>query len=405
MNRHVPPLILGLLLLLLSCGDDDGPTGPNFLTIAAAVSAGGFHTCMLTSEGDAYCWGSNSSGQLGTATTQNCRNEFTTGSCSPTPLPVSGGLSFASLSAAGAHTCGLTPEGDAYCWGSNVSGQLGTTTSDLCGFSSLACSQPPLIVSGGLTFASLSGTCGLTIGGDAYCWGGNVHGKLGDGTTTDRLSPVLVSGGLSFGSLDAGSGHTCGVTTGGDAYCWGRNNNGQLGTTTSDFCGETPVDCSRIPVLVSRPLSFASVSAGGSHTCAITPIGDAYCWGSNGNGQLGSGTTGDRLDPVLVFGGLSFTSLSAGLRHTCGVTSGGDAHCWGGNHNGQVGDGTRTDRLSPVPVSGGLSFASLSAAGAHTCGLTPEGDAYCWGLGFQGQLGNNTAGGRSSMPVSVLGLP
>ena len=151
----------------------------------------------------------------------------------------------------------------------------------------------------------------------------------------------------------------------------------------------------------ARP--FAKMSAGGAGTCGVTAGGAAYCWGSNFSGQLGDGTTTDRSSPVLVTGGVSFAAVSAGPGgdFTCGVTSGGAVYCWGYNGNGELGDGTTTNRSSPVLVMGGVSFAAVSAGGAHTCGVTAGGAVYCWGLNSSGQLGDGTTTDRSS-PVLVV---
>ena len=299
-------------------------------------------------------------------------------------------LTFASISAGANHTCGLTAGGSIYCWGSNDFRQLGdgTTTNRLT----------PVPVSGGLSFASVSlgiginHTCGITSSGGANCWGQNDNGQLGDGTTAEHFTPVPVSGGLSFTSVSAGESHTCGMTTSGDAYCWGSNSNGQLGdgTTTARLT----------PVPVSGGLTFALVSAGSSYTCGITTGGTTYCWGANGNGQLGDGTTTQSLAPGLLSGGLSLASVSAGFSQSCGLTSGGDTYCWGRNQFGMLGDGTTTDRLTPALVFGGFSFASVTTGGVHTCALILDGDAYCWGRNNVGQLGNG-ATGESWSPVRV----
>ena len=343
----------------------------------ASVGAGSIHTCGLTVTGNAYCWGFNDFGQLGDGST--------TGSL--TPVLVSGGIRFSSISTKGGHTCGVTSMGDAYCWGENFRGQLGdgTTINRLT----------PVLVSGGLSFASVSTayseTCGVTTAGDAYCWGENFHGQLGDGTTINQLTPVPVAGGLTFASLSAGA-TTCGVTTTGAAYCWGRNHD-QLGDGTTNR--------SLMPRPVAGGLSFASLRTAGWHTCGLTAAGDAYCWGNNGVGQLGDGTTNRSLTPVLVSGGLSFASLSAGGSHMCGVTTAGDAYCWGWNSSGQLGDGTRTNRHTPVPVAGGLSFASVGAAGLHSCAVTTAGVPYCWGFNSDGQLGDGSTTDRRT-PVRVV---
>ena len=246
----------------------------------ASVTAGLTHTCALTKTGAAYCWGSNYTGQLGdgTSTTRS------------SPVPAGGGLTFASLSAGAYHTCGLVA-GEAYCWGANDHGQLGGGTA---GNQTVT---TPVKVAGGLSFTSLSAggdaTCGLTAGGVAYCWGGNFYGAVGDGSTTYRASPVPVGGGLTFANLSVSDfSHACGVTLGGVAYCWGLNTDGQLGD------GTTANELS--PVVVREQPAFASVRPGGFHTCGLTGDGAAYCWGANYTAQLGDGTYTARLTPVAV---------------------------------------------------------------------------------------------------------
>jgi alpha-tubulin suppressor-like RCC1 family protein len=144
------------------------------------------------------------------------------------------------------------------------------------------------------------------------------------------------------------------------------------------------------------PLTFASISAGFVHTCALTGAGAAYCWGHNFYGQLGNSTTTDPAVPTsiptAVSGDLSFSALatSQGDSHTCALTGSGMAYCWGGNELGQLGTGSRTNSSTPLPVSGGLTFTAIAGGGAHTCGLTGSGAAYCWGLDIFGQLGLGT---------------
>ena len=181
----------------------------------------------------------------------------------------------------------------------------------------------------------------------ANSWGANHVGQLGDGTTTRRLTPVNVSG-LSSGvaSVTAGFYHSCAVLTSTAAKCWGYNGNGQLGdgTTTNRHS----------PVAVSGLSSgVASITAGGYHTCAVLTSTAAVCWGQNNNGRLGDGTTTRRLTPVTVSGLSSgVASVAAGYWHTCAVLTSTAAVCWGYNNNGQLGDGTTSQRLTPVTVSG-----------------------------------------------------
>jgi alpha-tubulin suppressor-like RCC1 family protein len=243
------------------------------------------------------------------------------------------------------------------------------------------------------TFVTVSAgarhSCAVTAAGAAYCWGDNSYGQLGDGTTSQRRTPVAVSGGLTFAMVSAGGNHTCGVTKAMRAYCWGLNDYGQLGAVISTGPPETCpplVTCSTTPVAVFGALAFAAVSAGTHHTCGVTTTGAAYCWGANDTGQLGDGTMTGRISPTPVRGGLTFVTASAGGAHSCGITTAGAA-CWGDNSHGQLGVGTTTGQLSPMSVAGGYAFTTVSAGSNHTCGVTATGVALCWGDNQYGEFG------------------
>ncbi|MEX2282900.1 MAG: Ig-like domain-containing protein [Gemmatimonadota bacterium] len=364
----------------------------------ALVATGGAHTCALTAAGAAFCWGRGESGQLGVpAPISMCNTDAGPRSCSKIPIAVGGGLTFAQLAGGGAHTCALTSDGSAYCWGDNSSGQLGVNSN--------ASQTAPVRVTTTLKFASIDAgavhTCALTSSGTAYCWGSNSHGQLGDSTTFLRSVPTLVAGGHIFNAIRAGGfvfGHTCALTTDGAAYCWGDNERGQLGR------GGSNVGAQPVPARVNG-LTFASLTVGlGRHSCGITISGAAYCWGENTFGALGNGSALDSSFPAAVSAGLGFVQLAAGgfIGHTCGRTSTGAAYCWGENETGSVGDGTTIDRLEPVAVSGGHTYTSLDSGFRHTCGRASTGVVYCWGSNGAGQLGNN-ANLASAMPVKVVG--
>ncbi|HEX9729181.1 MAG TPA: hypothetical protein VGA37_11810 [Gemmatimonadales bacterium] len=348
------------------------------------VSAGLHHTCGVLASGDTYCWGLNLSGQLG---------QYAPGPPALAPVRVVAGYRADSVEAGQLHTCGMLYGREAFCWGLNSSGQLGDGSRD---------DKPrPGRVAGTRRWVSLSAggqhSCGVAAAsGGTWCWGWNRRGQLGDGTGVDSDSAVRVQGPLVFRSVSTGSNHTCADSViGGTAFCWGDNGNGQLGDGSIDS-RSAPVS-----VLVSSgaALTVSALSAGQTHSCALSPNGDALCWGSNGAGQLGIGASGDRNRATLVSGGITFSGISAGGYHTCAVTGTGAAYCWGRNQEGQLGDGTTTDRPVPTAVVGGHVFAVVSAGVNHTCGVTRMGEAFCWGLGG-GRLGTGSPA-NSSEPRPV----
>jgi alpha-tubulin suppressor-like RCC1 family protein len=234
-------------------------------------------------------------------------------------------------------------------------------------------------------------TCAISQGGVTYCWGANENGQLGDGTTTTRSTPAVVTGSIQFVAVAAGGDHACALAQDGAAYCWGLNDHGQLGdgTTTTRL----------VATAVAGPVRFVALTLGHRHTCGLTSIGSAYCWGSNADGQLGDGTGEDRLAPTRVSGELLFQTLTTGFWFTCGL-SGSSIYCWGKNDIGQLGDGTNTHRVTPTRIVSGQAFSTVEAGGSHGCGLA-AGAAFCWGGGPFGALGGSDA--AAGIPVSVEG--
>ncbi len=388
--QRLAPTLVALLVAALGCREEaESPTAPASVpalatTATAAlafsqVSAGESHTCGVTTDNRAYCWG-------------NEFDEFGEGTDRLTPVAVAAGLSLRQVSAGFSSTCGVTVDYRAYCWGDNGRGQLGdgTTTQRL----------KPVPVAGGLRFRQVTVkfqfACGVSYpDGLAYCWGDNSDGQLGDGTRINHLTPVAVLRGLHYRQVSAGYYHACGVTTDSFLFCWGFNRSGEIGDNSTGWYRLKPS-------LVAATRRFGQVDAGRDNTCAVTTAHRAFCWGDNLFGKLGNGTTDQSRSPRAVAGGLSFERLTAGAFHTCGETTTNGAYCWGSNGNGNLGDGTTTDRLTPVAVVGGFAFSQLSAGGFHTCGRTPDAVAYCWGRGFSGQLGNGSATSLST-PVAVAG--
>ena len=386
----------------ISAKDPDGLMGTSHdittqsqVSLASiAIGVGAISSCGIAFDGAAWCWGANDIGGLGNGTTVD----------RSLPGKVSGNLTMTSLTAGYLYACGVTTSGGVQCWGSNSNGQLGdnTTTShsvpapiaSSLTFTSVAASSPLL--------AGSAHTCALATSGDAYCWGSNANGQLGEGSQTRATQPVKVAGGFLFASISAGGSHTCGVTTGGDAYCWGANGNGQL--------GDNSLADRTTPGAVAGGFKFTSVSAGGSRTCGIVVGGAAYCWGTDST---------QHTIPTPVTGGLSFAAISVSGLHACGITTTSTAWCWGFNDTGALGKGDRNGSASPMAVAGGLLFKSIGAGGAiiqydnfphyhmysHTCGVTTAGVAYCWGSNARGELGYGPTIGLSSTPLKVGGQP
>jgi len=244
-------------------------------------------------------------------------------------------------------------------------------------------------------------TCLLTGNGGVECWGYNFSGQLGDGTTLNRGTPAFVAGLASnVAAVDGGSGsaHTCAVTSAGGVKCWGFNTFGQLGDgTTADRL--TPVDVSGLANEVT------AIAVGDQHTCALTVGGGVKCWGRNSRGQLGNGSTEDSTTPMDVNGLTSgVIAIAAGHEHTCALTNGGGVKCWGGNYFGQLGTGSIAQHPTPVDVSGLTSgVIGITAGYAHTCAVTNGGGAKCWGYNATGQLGDGTTTQRNT-PTDPSGL-
>lgn len=359
------------------------PTPVSGLASVSSLSVGDGFACASLASGAARCWGANSFNQLGDGTSTN------------RPVPVSPvGLSgVTSIAAGGGHGCAVVSGATVKCWGQNGAGQLGDGTT---AFSR----STPVVVSGLTSVAQVTAgssfTCARRSDGSVRCWGSNLFGQVGDGTTTGRVTPVPLTTLSSIAEVSAGLYHACSRTSGGTVRCWGRNAFGEVGDGT--------LLQRSAPTLLYRNLQGATaVVSGDDHSCALMFDGTVRCWGANASGQLGDGTTTPRSRMTEVQGVTGAIAIAAGAKHTCALLADRTARCWGENGGGQLGDSSTTDRSAAVTVLGLNGAVAIDAGEGHTCALMVDRTARCWGANGSGQLGDGSTTGRTT-PGAVSGL-
>lgn len=373
-------LTRGALLLLAACSftpgvlpgaGDGGSTGPDAPGIdmagnacaASQVAANGNHTCARTQTGDVYCWGSGGNGEVGVADiAYDCRNN--TSYCARTPRRVDG-VTSVSLGLGVFHTC--SSDGmQTHCWGENGSGELGDGT--------LTQATTPRLVTSRAFASSVGGggyhTCTLHgNGGGVRCSGLNLDGQVGNAAMATWLTPVEVtSGGAQLGM---GKATSCAITVGKTLTCWGRNV-----ARTIETSSQAPVT---VPQTIDASVSnVVAVAVGYDHICAIVQGGSTFCWGDNGNGQLGNGTTSDSSTPVVVANVGVAVGIAANENHTCVLDQTGGVWCFG-------------EGYTEVPTKILEGASSITAGTSHDCAAMADGTVRCWGDQTDGQLGNDVS--------------
>ncbi len=378
---------------------------------AVAISAGYAHNCAILDNGEVWCWGYGSNGQLGNGRTIDVTTPTLTSSLGE-------GRTAVALTAGDFHTCAILDNGSVSCWGYGSAGQLGnggtsentampTLTSSLGSGRTVALSERDPNGDGTYTIfqtqkildfldyrgqaiaTTIESTCVLLDNGSVSCWGRGYKGKLGNGATDNKYSPTLTSSlgdGRTAVALSSGDFHTCAILDNGSVSCWGA---GGLGNGGSSY-KKTPTLTSSL----GEDRTAVAISAGGGNTCVILDNGAVSCWGSNLFGALGNGDSTERTTPTLTSSlgeGRTAVAISAGGGHTCAILDNGSVSCWGYGTFGQLGIDKLTVKKTPTLTSSlgeGRTAVTISSGGSHTCAILDNGSVSCWGKGEDGQLGN-----------------
>lgn len=362
---------LGLLWIAAACGESLGPEGEGSRPVEAdrpKVAAGSFHSCFLDEEGYALCWGHEND-------IFDTQGRTWIDTLWLRPRPVGDAPRLARLDVGGVG-CGLTSSGEAYCWGRNGFGELGDGTTE----SRLSADRVLSDVTFHQISVGLTSVCALEISGVAHCWGNNFRGQLGIGQGLQigySPLPLRVAGGESFRLIDSGASAHCGLTASDKLYCWGGGFRSGAFPNNSDR-----------PVEISTPVPFDQVAVGESALCGLSN-GVAYCTGWNGNGILGTGDTEAASGFVKVSTELRFRELTM-FKHACGIAVDNAAYCWGSGKAGQLGNASTENQALPSLVEGGHRFEQASTLGDHTCAMSLMHAVFCWGWGQNGRLGSGT---------------
>jgi alpha-tubulin suppressor-like RCC1 family protein len=355
---------------------------------AAAVSS--------SSPGVAWAWGFNQYGQLGSNTVNP--------SAVPVAVQMPTNVTFSTISAGGKHVLALDTAGHAWAWGDNSDGELGNDSTDQS-LVPVGVQMPANVtfttISAGAQPVGKNHELALDSAGHAWAWGYNGHGELGNNSTDQSLVPVAVNmpANVTFTTISAGFEHSLALDTAGRAWAWGHNSNGELGNNSRDE--------SLVPVAVAMPsnVTFTALSAGADRSLALDTAGRAWAWGDNSDGALGNNRTGQSLVPVAVDmpADVVFTTISAGYDHSLALDTAGDAWTWGNNKEGELGTST-VPTSSPAPVEvqmpANVTFTTVSAGYYFSLALDTAGHGWAWGVNGAGKLGNNSSD-PSQVPVTV----
>jgi alpha-tubulin suppressor-like RCC1 family protein len=351
-------------------------SAPGFAFVT--VSAGHGHSCGVTREGTASCWGDGGEGALGDGR----------GDIQRLPQRVSGPTRFVDIAAGGDFTCARSVDHQLSCWGKSQA---------VPGWPEVQRTPVPVPHDGEVRAITVGRrhACTLDAEGRARCWGFNVDGETGTGSGgVDApliATPTPVATEERFAMLSAGMGFTCGITIDGAMLCWGSNIDGILGAEAPDRCGDvTPIPCATRPVRIPMPDRATQVSSGTGHACAVTVVGAVYCWGANGAGQAGAYSAAVPIirtpTAVTIPWSGPFVSVAAGGILTCAMASSGRVYCWGADQL-SLGENIQPESVEPRTAAEGMQFRMVSTGLMHACGIDTRGRLQCWGDTIKGALG------------------
>lgn len=334
-------------------------------------------------------WGNNAAGKLGTNNILARTTPVTT---------FAGGTDWVQIKYSNFYSMGIKTDGTLWLWGSNTDGQLGTN--DL-----INRSTPVQTFSGGTNWKQISSgyrhTVGIRRDGSAWAWGNNGYGRLGDGTTTQRRTPVPVFGATrDWKQVSCGYNCTIGLKTDGSLWGWGGNGGGTLGLGGAGGVFTTPVQ-------ITPTYDWKQVSVGVYHSAAIKTDGSLWVWGDNFFGELGIGDTSsiDRFTPVTtILGGNDWKQVECGYYFTTAIKTNGTLYAWGANNNGECGNGNVGTISIPTQVFGSATNWKQVSPGYRSCyAIKTDGSLWCWGGNSYGELGINNTAVRLTPVTTFLG--
>lgn len=359
---------------------DTVPKGVRFTSVSTDLAP----SYAVGDDGNIYAWGGNGAGQVGDGTT--------TTRLTPVRAKAPAGVTFTQVSGGEGFALAIGSDGNTYSWGQGQYGQLGAgSTAD-------AWTPTAVQLPAGVTFTQVDAgayhSVALGSDGNTYAWGLNSQGRLGDGTSTSRTTPVKVQTpvGVAFTKVEAGGVFSLGLTAEGDIYAWGQNFFGELGN------GTTTDRSAPVKVVAPAGVTFAQISAGGEHAMAISATGVPYAWGWNDPGTVGNGTSSSTYVPTAssIPAGVTIAQVSAGGAFSSALATNGQLYVWGQNAYGVIGNGTTSNSVLPLATSmpAGVTFTSIDAGASHVLAVGSDGNTYSWGYNIGGNLGDGTTTNR-----------